>query len=209
MMVHKGFDPGDSIVFRGLGQGKIWYALPVMVVKEAPDLVALFWRAGTRGKFRGQTPGAKVTPQEVISDQMVLFDKTWTETDVLMLVIPGAAHAVYVMWEESQRKLRCWYVNLQQPLARTAIGFDTEDYWLDIVVSPDRSKWRWKDKDQFEEAVAMGMYTPEKAREIRAEGERVIGLMQTNQPPFCGGWENWQAPGDWNIPCLPDGWDCL
>jgi hypothetical protein len=204
-----GFDLGDIIVFRGLGQGKIWYALPVMVVKDAPDPVALFWRAGTPGKFRGLSPGAKVTPPEVRSDQMLLFDKIWTETDVLMLIVPGAAHAVYVMWEEGQKGLRCWYINLQQPLARTATGFDTEDYWLDIVVSPDRSEWRWKDEDQLKEAVAMGMYSPAKACEIRAEGERVIGLLQANQPPFCDGWENWQAPGDWNIPSLPEGWDCL
>jgi hypothetical protein len=104
-----GFDPGEIIVFRGLGRGKIWYALPVMAVKDAPDLVPLFWRAGTTGKFRGRSSGAKVTPAQVTSDQMVLFDKIWTETDVLMLVTPGAAHAVYVMWEAGQSRLRCWY----------------------------------------------------------------------------------------------------
>ena len=201
--------PGDVIVFRGLGKGKIWYALPVIVVNDTPDLVALFWRAGTPGKFRGLSPGAKVIPLQLASDQMVLFNKIWTETDVLMLVTPGAAHAVYVMWEAGQSRLRCWYVNLQQPLARTAMGFDTEDHWLDIVASPDRSEWRWKDEDQLAEVVVMGVYTPEKAREIRGEGERVIRLMQTNQPPFCDGWENWQAPGIWKIPTLPVGWDCL
>ena len=201
--------PGEVIVFRGLGMGKIWYALPMIVVKDAADVVALFWRAGTHGQFRGLSPGAKVKTRQVTSERMILFDKAWTETDVLMLVTPGAAHAVYVMWEEGQDQQRCWYVNLQQPLLRTGTGFDTEDYWLDVVVSPDRTEWRWKDKDQFEEAVAMGLYSPEEASEIRAEGERAIRLMQTNQPPFCDGWENWRAPKDWNIPTLPEGWDCL
>ena len=39
------------------------------------------------------------------------------------------------MWEERQRRVDCWYNNLQQPLVRTAFGFDTMDDWLDIVIN--------------------------------------------------------------------------
>ena len=91
-----------------------------------------------------------------------------------MLVLPGAAHAVYVMWEAGQTKLKCWYIDLQEPLRRTAIGFDTNDHLLDIVISADRSVWRMKDEDEFEEAVRLGVFSQEEAQAIRAEGERVI-----------------------------------
>jgi predicted RNA-binding protein associated with RNAse of E/G family len=126
---------------------------------------------------------------------------------VLMLATPGAAHSVYAMRETGQTRLRCWYVDLQEPLRRTAIGFDTMDHLLDIVTSPDRSEWRWKDEDEFQEAVAIGVYSPEEARAIRAEGERVIELLRTGQPPFCDGWDRWSPPAEWKIPQLPDGWD--
>ena len=119
--------PGEIIVFRGVVEQKIQYALPVIVVQDDPNLTALFWRAGTMGKFRRLTPGEKVTPQHVISGQMKVFDKTWIDTDVLMLVPYAAAYAVYVMWKEGQKRLNCWYINLQQPLERTTIGFNTID----------------------------------------------------------------------------------
>lgn len=97
--------------------------------------------------------------------------------------------------------------NLQDPLRRTPIGFNSMDHILDIVISPDRSEWRWKDEDDFEEAVAIGVYSAQKARAIRAEGERVVERMQANQSPFCDGWERWSPPPEWEIPTLPVGWD--
>jgi hypothetical protein len=124
-----------------------------------------------------------------------------------MLVTPGSSHAIYVMWETGQTKLRCWYIDLQEPLRRTNLGFDTMDQLLDIVVSPDQSKWHWKDEDEFEEAIAIGVYSIEEAQSIRAEGERVINLLQTGQSPFCDGWEKWSPPTEWDIPTLPEGWD--
>ena len=59
-----------------------------------------------------------------------------------MLAVPGESHAVWIMWERGHTKLRCWYINLETPLLRTPIGFDTMDHELDIVISPDRSGWR-------------------------------------------------------------------
>ena len=90
---------------------------------------------------------------------------------------------------------------------------ETMSYWKpgDVIVFRGLGKekiwseWRWKDEDQLAEVVAMGLYSPAKSREIRAEGERVMRLVQVNQPPFCGGWENWQAPIDWNISCFAEG----
>jgi hypothetical protein len=62
-----------------------------------------------------------------------------------MLAVPGAAHSVYAMWEAGNKNLRCWHINLSEPLRRTSIGFDSMDYLLDVVANPDRSEWRWKD----------------------------------------------------------------
>ena len=198
---------GDVIVFRGVSQKKIWYALPMFVVQDTQSLITLYWPAGTRGKWRMTPSGERVTPRDVILTPMDLIDRTWDKTDVLMLITPGAAHAVYVMWENGQKNLLCWYINLQDPIRRTPIGFDTSDQILDIVFSPDKSSWQWKDEDQLEEAVAVGIFTDEEAHLIRAEGERVIRLIGENQTPFCDGWEKWSPPTDWNVPKLPDDWN--
>lgn len=140
---------------------------------------------------------------------MDLFDWVWVETDVLMLVIPGAAHSIYLMWEEGHTKLRCWYINLQEPLRRTSIGFDSMDHMLDIVVSPDRSEWWWKDEDEFREAEEIGVYSPEEAKAIRMEGEKVVKLILSGQSIIHDGWERWKPPADWEIPELSVDWDNL
>jgi hypothetical protein len=178
----------------------------VTVVRDEPDLVALYWPAGTPDIV----PRERVTPQQLVSaDQLDLVERLWVDTDVLMLATPGAAHAVYAMWEHGHTSFRCWYVDLQEPLRRTPIGFDTMDHLLDIVVSPDRSEWRWKDENEFAEAVAIGVFALEEARAIRAEGERVIGLLETNESPFCDGWESWSPPPQWGIPGLPEDWETV
>ena len=201
------WNTGDVIVFRGVSQAKIWYVLPMFVVQDTPTLIALYWPSGTRGKFRMKLSGERVTPQDVIQTPMDLIDRAWDTTDVLMLITPRAAHAVYVMWAEGQKNFLCWYINLQDPIRRTPIGFDTADHMLDIVFSPDKSSWHWKDEDHLAEAVALGIFTDEKARQIRSEGERVIKLIRENQSPFCDGWEKWSPPIDWNIPELPAEWN--
>jgi hypothetical protein len=198
---------GDVIVFRGVSQSKIWYALPVFLIQDSPTLIALYWPSGTRGKFRMKPSGERVTPQDVILTPMDSIDYTWKKTDVLMLITPGAAHAVYVMWKAGQKKLLCWYINLQDPIRRTPIGFDTEDHMLDIVFSSDKSNYHWKDEDHLADAVTLGIFTVEKARQIHSEGERVIQLIRENQSPFCDAWEKWSPPADWKIPDLPAQWN--
>lgn len=194
---------GDPVVIRGVGDRKIWWACAATVVKDSPDLIALYWQAGAPNRI----PERRLTPQDLFSDGHSLVSRQWTDTDVLMLVTPGSSHAVYVMWETGQAKLRCWYIDLQEPLRRTGLGFDTMDQFLDIVISADKSTWHWKDEDEFAEAIAVGFYSADQAQSIRAEGERVIHLLETRQSPFYDGWETWSPPIAWDIPSMPEGWD--
>jgi len=85
------------------------------------------------------------------------------------------------------------------------MGFDTMDHLLDIVVSPDRSEWRWKDEDEFREAVAIGVFSPHEARAIRTEGERAVKLIQDKRAPYCDDWKRWSPPVEWEILGFPAG----
>ena len=190
---------GDQIVIRDLLRGKVRAAVPVIVVQDTADLVATYLQVGTRYKRR-------TGPLWRIEDWQ-LADQVWERNDVLSLVTPGAAHAVRAMWRDGDRSFNCWYINLQEAYRRTAIGFDTMDQELDIVVTADRSEWRWKDEELFSRSQAMGVYSPEEARAIRAEGERVLDSMHKAQPPFSSGWEDWRPPPEWPTPELPENWD--
>jgi hypothetical protein len=205
-MDHSHWNPGDTVVLRGVAFGKLAWAMPCVVVQDTDERIALYWRTGTHWK-NVEKHG---TPQDILSSEIPkLFDFIWDKTDVLMLSSPGESHAVWIMWEQGHTKLNCWYINLETPLCRTSIGFDTLDQELDIIISPDRSEWRWKDEKAFEALVDAGVFSIDEARAIRAEGERVIQRALANESPFCDGWEKWLPPIEWAIPELPRGWDKL
>ena len=199
----KYFQPGDAVAYRGVWRRKLWWACAATVVEDGPNLTTLFWRAGTPVL----RPASRPTVQSILRNEVEPIHGEWIRTDVLSLTQPGCAHTVDLMWEAVQDNLVCWYVNLQEPLRRTKVGFDTMDQQLDIVISPDKSKWQWKDEDEFAEAVEIGVFSKEEAAAIRAEGEYVIRLLESNQSPFCDGWENWTPPEGWGISSFPPGWD--
>jgi hypothetical protein len=205
-MDHSHWNPGDTVVLRGVAFGKLAWAMPCVVVQDTDEQIALYWRAGTHWKDVEEHG----TPQEILSSKIpILVDLIWDKTDVLMLAAPDESHAVWIMWEQGHVKLNCWYINLETPFRRTPVGIDIMDQELDIIISPDRSTWRWKDEKAFEALVVGGVFSVEEARAIRAEGERVIQRALTGEAPFCVGWEIWMPPKEWKIPQLPQGWDRL
>jgi hypothetical protein len=196
--------PGDPVVLRGVWRGRIWWAAAVTVVRDDLDLIALYWRPGTPQK----QPLRRLTPLDLVSTEPPpLLDRAWVDREVLALAVPGAAHSVYGMWEDGHARLVCWYIDLQQPLRRTPLGFDCRDHLLDIVVSPDRSEWRWKDEDEFSEGVCLGVFSAQEERAIRAEGNRAVRELLAGRPPFSAAWEKWTPPAHWEIPQLPADWD--
>ena len=76
-----------------------------------------------------------------------------------------------------------WYVNFEQPLRRSPVGFDTFDEKLDLIVQPD-GRYVWKDEDELEQAAALGLVD---AAAVRAEAARVL-----EEWPFPTGWEDWR-----------------
>jgi Protein of unknown function (DUF402) len=190
---------------RGIWKGKLWWACPAFVVRDSPDAIALYWPVGTNTR----SPAVRPTVEDQLNNRIQLESRNWTEHDVLLLTTPGSAHSIYVMWEAVTHNLRCWYVQLEDPYQRSTMGFDTMDRILDLVISPDKSSWYWKDEDEFLDAIKIGVYSPEYAQSIREDGERVIRQVQANASPFCDGWENWCPPVEWGIPKFPEGWENL
>ena len=184
--------------------GRIWAARPMTVVRDTEELIAVHMAVGTPWKRPLSIDrGERLRLQ---ADDWALADDVWVGNEVLHLVTPGAAHALLVCWAGAERAFAGWYVNFQEPLRRTTIGFDYLDQALDLVVEPDLS-WRWKDEDEFEEAQRLGILSPAEARAVRDEAQRVVASIEHRQFPFDSDWPRWTPDRSWPIPTFPVGWE--
>jgi hypothetical protein len=131
--------------------------------------------------------------------------------DRLMFHPPGEAYSVWFYFTEDVRFER-WYVNLEDPAVRwddgSLAGIDTIDHDLDIVVGPDRS-WRWKDVDEFAAHLAHpDVYWVDDEAAVRAEGERVVKLIEAGAFPFDGTRTDFRPDPSWTVPtAMPAGFD--
>ncbi|HEU0305099.1 MAG TPA: DUF402 domain-containing protein [Gaiellaceae bacterium] len=188
---------GDVALLRYVRYGRVRRATPHVVVQDSNDLVALHVPPGATGKT-AVWDGSPIRGQA--DREWVLRDHVWHSHRVLRLIHWGAAHSIELFYDCDEEFVG-WYVNLQEPLRRTALGFDTDDLVLDLWVKTDGS-WEWKDEDELEEAARLGRFDTGEAAAIRAEGERVL-----SEWPFPTGWEDWRPDPRWEIPSLPAGWD--
>lgn len=207
MSEHSFFTRGDRIVVREIWQGRVWSARPIIVVQDKPEKLVLYLPPGTPYKQPRTLDGEDVTPTTRVQGEWLLTDNVWPDVgECLRLVIPGEPYSVLVFWLEKHSAQRSWYINLEDPLRRTSIGFDFMDQILDIIVEPDLSSWYWKDEDEFQEAQELGLISPERARVMHAEGGKVVEMLLSGKSVF-NGWEHWKPDPAWKIPTLPEGWE--
>jgi hypothetical protein len=197
---------GDAVVLRYITSGgRIEMCWPCRVVEDRADLVALFIAAGSPYKAGPKKPAVEKRRQprnELPPDEYV-----W-RNDTLRLMLPGRAHSVSLFWglEGSKRRLQKYFVNMEEPFRRTAVGFDTQDHTLDIEIAPDLS-WHWRDESELASHVAERFYTAELATAARVEGERVIAAIQRRDHECLRGWQAWAPPSEWQLPAIVEGWD--
>ena len=196
---------GEIVVYREILNGRIWTARPVRVIQDTPALVALYLAHGTRWQcFNSLVPGAAALQCKAGRVPWQLKETVWNFGDIVLLCSSADAHATHVMWSLNG-DFDGWYVNLQEPLRRTPLGFETLDQELDIWVEAS-GRWRWKDAEHLAEAEALGVFSAAQCAAIRAEGERVVRKIEARAAPFDGSWTDWRPPSEWTIPELPKGW---
>lgn len=196
------FRTGDPVVLREVWRGRVFEARPTIVVQDDHDQAMFFLPGGTRCGVPVGDDGAELR----------LPDRPWRlevrprgPQPILSFAWPDTPYSV-LLWA-AQDGRRAWYVNLQDPLSRTPIGFDTMDHALDVVIELDRSSWRWKDEQELAEAVDRGLFSVEEAAVFRLWGDRARERILAGQPPFDRDWEGWQPDPAWTSPQLPQGWD--
>jgi predicted RNA-binding protein associated with RNAse of E/G family len=206
MQADNHFSPGQTIILREVWDGKIWSAKPGIIVQDTPDMLAVYAPPGTMIKHPRTPECKRIKADNRLRSEWILIDNPWSEYHILRMTIPSAPYSVLAFWENPGMKFHDWYINLEDPLRRTASGFEYMDQWLDVIVAPDLVSWHWKDEDEFAEAVLLKLISQEKAKAMRLEGERVVKWLQSGKSPFHA-WESWRPDPTWKVPVLPDGWD--
>jgi hypothetical protein len=195
------WSPGDPIVLREIWRGKVFEARPATVVEDTPEQTTLVIPGGVGCGVPVGEDGAELR----------LPNRPWSleirqrgPEPILSFAWPDAAYSV-LRWPTDEG-VPAWYVNLQLPLERRPIGFDTTDHALDVLVHPDGT-WSWKDEEELSDAVGLGLFTPEEATAFRAEGERALRRILRREPPFDRDWSGWHPAPSWPVPTLIAGWD--
>jgi predicted RNA-binding protein associated with RNAse of E/G family len=196
------WDRGDEIALREVWLGRVWTAMPAVVCEDGPRQRLFFIPAGTSVKYAVDTAGRELR----------LYRARWRPADhetrkhVLAFSWPGSGHAVLAIWDAGWR-FTGWYINLETNVGRSGRCYDYVDHCLDVLIPPDRSTWTWKDEEELEEAVRLGIYSRDQAASFRAEGERAVRRLLDGEPPFDRDWSSWRPDPAWPVPALPQGWD--
>lgn len=183
-----GWEPGDVIVHREVWRGTPWQASPVVVVDDAPDLLATYIPEQAPFAF---PPSADGRPHPWAGRGR------WSGHGVLVLRRPGEAYSVWHFWDGPERRFVGWYLNLEEPFRRTSIGYDTQDLELDIWIRAGHS-WEWKDADVLEQRVAEGRYTHAQVEAAWAEGHRVVAELDAGRRWWDPWWALWEPDPAWD-----------
>jgi Protein of unknown function (DUF402) len=181
---------GDVVVRREVWRDLPWSALAAVVIEDSSDLLALHVPVGAPFGFAASHP---------LGTHAWSRSGAWQGSDVVMLQRPGEAYSVWHFGPS-------WtYVNLQDPFRRTAIGIDTFDHELDIVIGPDGT-WLFKDEDHLAASLASGRFRAEEIDAIRREGARVGAMIDAATTWWGTAWSSWTPPPSWPSPTLSADW---
>lgn len=114
------------IVRREVWRGHVWSAVPVVVIEDSADLLAVHLQVGARFGFTEGHP-LGVHPWSKVD--------AWQGMDVVMLQRPNEAHSVWFFGSLAV------YINLQDPFRRTDIGFEASRHavpdWVSVRESTE------------------------------------------------------------------------
>jgi hypothetical protein len=209
------FQPGQTVLHRGFVEDRLVFLRLARVVGHDERGLRLWIPHGTPMVVSLAEDGRGIRDmafEEWIEQRQELRTSIWRGPNIFMLIPDRTAHSVWWFWDPRDGSFAGWYINLEEPSVcwtdGELSGVDTTDQDLDVWVYPDRS-WEWKDEDEVDERSAFPEhYWVRDTAAVRAEGERVVKLVEAGTFPFDGTWQDYRPPAAWSSPVeLPDGWD--
>jgi hypothetical protein len=172
------FAPGATLVEREVWRGRVWLEHPVRVVSDDGAVLAVVLEDGVPFAFDTADPPH---PWSAAS--------AWSGPTVLQLRRPGDWYSVWRFYDDGVP--RCWYVNFERPVVRTAAGIDTDDLELDLVVEPDGAR-AWKDVEQLHARLVEGRFSLDDLQHVLAAAAEVSDRLDRD--------DRWWAPWDTWVP---------
>ena len=203
------WQPGDTMLWRGIFRNQIWHAMSMIVVKDTPQELVNFL-----------FPGAECMAEEHYARRVKDSKRRWDFKDrewqlekcswhtnrVVMITEPGKYYSTLLFWEHASNAFLGYYINFQLPYDKSHCGIDSLDLDLDIDVEPDLS-FNWKDEDDYRTAVEQGVIAPEWVKGIDDAKPEILKRIEQRQYPFDGSWLDWKPDPAWMPPKLPANWD--
>ena len=194
-----------QIIIREVSKNKVWTVRPVTIIQDSPELIVFYIAPGTTFKHPRKLNIDEV-PQHLVANDWRMVDKTWNGGGALYISKPGEPYMIIGFRNDDNTEFQRWYVNLQDPLIRTRLGFDYLDMELDIEIDKSLSEWHWKDEDKFKDLVAKGIISEPKAGNLRKVGKDIANNI-VNEPSIITSWIGWTPSSDFSIPPIPNDWD--
>ena len=171
-------DPGDHVVLRNVFDGRVQTVFSSIVVTDTPELIVTWLPLGAPvlsgvSNADAVSDGGKghISAETMAAKAWTMVPRNWHTAGTLRLKNPRSMWSLWVFWDEGMTTQKGWYINIDAPYKRTRFGFDTWDMFLDVVVESDRKSWRYKDEDEFAEAIEAGLFTEREAAEVWATAE--------------------------------------
>ncbi|MEP6479917.1 MAG: DUF402 domain-containing protein [Rhodoglobus sp.] len=197
----------STATLRWLYESRVESAHPCLVIEDSEQAIALFEPSGALGAHTLRAKGGPRGRNLVAGDTTPGFAASgWFGDGVLRVHRQGQDWSVWRWPNVDGTWSKNWYVNLEEPWKRTAIGFDTEDWILDLIVLHDFAVVR-KDEDEFEWAEQCGRFDAEHIARIRRAAADATTAVHARAWPFDADWSAWLPPVGAPLPTLLDGWD--
>jgi hypothetical protein len=208
------FAPGRQVLYRNVDGPRMACVRPCRVISDDERGLLLWLARGSAVVVEQSVDGRGIRDMpfaEWIRQEHENVMDSWRGPGLLKFVPPVGDHSVW-FFRDDDGTFKNWYVNLEYGALRwddgTVAGIDVIDQDLDIVVRPDRS-WEWKDEEEFGERLSFSdHYWVRDEQTVRAEGRRLIKIIEAGGFPFDGTWTDFQPDPSWLVPLtVPEGWD--
>jgi hypothetical protein len=205
------FEPGTTATRRDVFGGRIFSAFPHRVVSDTATTLAMALWPGVVGLAPASWIEALRTGDGTARDQLMpqlargdwqTGPWTWQRTTRLSLLYPDRYFSVHLMFDPGGA-LNCWYVNFEVPYTRTAIGVDTFDLAVDLIVDPTDLSYRWKDEDEYAQGRRLGVISDTCHKHVELAKDEAVALIERREGPFAEDWHGWRPDPAWSRPSLP------
>ncbi len=193
--------PGTPVVWRFVHGDHVAAVFPSVVVVDDADHVVLYQPPGTdtlrRTGRRGGPRGRNMQPGGWDGGHA---RDPWVGNGVVRAHRRGTPWSAWRWVDSGGRWEPGFYVNLERPWLAGPLGYDSEDWILDLVIDTDLVGWTWKDEDELGWAQQVGAVSAEHAAEVRIAGAQALAAAQQGSWPFRARWDDWLPDPSWPHP---------